>query len=99
MTAVIPLINYIEQYAAKNLKNTLFFKRIENGIIFSTKPLDGGIWVPFPMAQVIAYKHGHEVYRGSRHKGTFVPTLEYITAMDAMYIKLVVYVFHVPLSP
>lgn len=38
------------------------------------------------MAQVIAYKHGREVYRGGRHKGTFVPTLEYITAMDAMYI-------------
>jgi glutamine amidotransferase len=38
------------------------------------------------MAHVIAYKHGREVYRGERHKGTFVPPLEYITAMDAMYI-------------
>ena len=73
-------------YVHKNLKNTLCFKRLENGIVFATKPLDSGIWIPFPMAQVIAYKHGHEVYRGDRHKGTFVPTLEYITAMDAMYI-------------
>ena len=73
-------------YVHKNLKNTLCFKRLENGIIFSTKPLDSGIWVPFPMSQVIAYKNGSEAYRGDRHKGTFVPSLEYITAMDAMYI-------------
>lgn len=73
-------------YVHKNLKNTLSFRRLDNGLIFSTSPLDGGVWVPFPMAQVIAYKNGHEVYRGDRHKGMFVPTLEYITAADAMYI-------------
>ena len=73
-------------YVHKNLKNTLCFKRLEDGLIFSTKPLDNGVWIPFPMAQVIAYKHGQEVHRGDRHKGAFVPTLEYITAMDAMYI-------------
>ena len=73
-------------YVHKNLKNTLCFKRLSNGLIFSTKPLDNGVWIPFPMTQVIAYKHGCEVYRGDRHKGVFVPSLEYITAMDAMYI-------------
>lgn len=73
-------------YVHKNLKNTLCFKRLENGLLFSTKPLDNGVWIPFPMAQVIAYKNGQEIHRGVRHKGTFVPTLEYITAMDAMYI-------------
>ena len=73
-------------YVHKNLKNTLCYKRLDNGLLFSTKPLDNSIWIPFPMSQVIAYKNGHEVYRGDRHKGAFVPTLEYITAMDAMYI-------------
>ena len=73
-------------YVHKNLKNTLCFKRLKDGIIFSTKPLDDGIWIPFPMAQVIAYKNGSERYRGDRHKGDFVPTIEYITAMDGMYI-------------
>ena len=73
-------------YVHKNLKNTLRFKRLDDGIIFATHPLDDGLWIPFPMAQVIAYKNGHEEYRGDRHKGTFIPTLEYITAMDAMYI-------------
>ena len=73
-------------YVHKNLKNTLCFKRLENGIVFSTKPLDDGIWVPFPMAQVIAYREGQEVYRGERHKGILVPPLDYITVNDAMYI-------------
>lgn len=73
-------------YVHKNLKNTLSFKRLDEGIVFSTTPLDNGTWVPFPMAQVIAYKNGQEIYRGERHKGVFTPTLEYITAMDAMYI-------------
>ena len=73
-------------YVHKNLKNTLSFKRTDSGIVFSTTPLDNGLWVPFPMTQVIAYKQGREVYRGDRHKGEFVPALDYIAAMDAMYI-------------
>ena len=73
-------------YVHKNLKNTLCFKRLENGIVFSTKPLDSGVWVPFPMTQIIAYRNGQEVFRGDRHKSIFVPPLDYITAHDAMYI-------------
>ncbi len=73
-------------YVHKNLEHTLSLLRLEDGILFATKPLDDGVWLPFPTAQVIAYKHGQEVYRGDRHNGTFVPTLEYITAMDAMHI-------------
>lgn len=73
-------------YVHKNLKNTLSFKCIGDGLIFSTNPLDNDAWIPFPLAQVIAYRNGREVFRGQRHRGVFVPTLEYITAMDAMYI-------------
>lgn len=73
-------------YVHKNLKNTLCFKRLPEGLVFATAPLDDTGWNPFPMTQVIAYRDGKEVYRGDRHKGEFTPTLEYITAMDAMYI-------------
>ena len=73
-------------YVHKNLKNTLYFKRLEHGILFATKPLDSGIWVPFPMTQVIAYRNGQEMFRGERHKGVFEPPLDYITVNDAMYI-------------
>ena len=73
-------------YAHKNLKNTLSYKQSGDGVFISTQPLDNGEWKPFPMAQVIAFRAGKEVYRGKPHKGIFVPTLEYITAMDAMNI-------------
>ena len=73
-------------YIHKNLKNTLFFKRLEHGLLFATRPLDGSAWVPFPMAQVIAFRHGQEVFRGDRHKGIYVPPLDFITVNDAMYI-------------
>ncbi len=74
-------------YVHKNLKNTLSFRYLDDGILISTQPLDNNtLWMPFPMAQVIAFKNGREVYRGDRHKGVFVPTLEYITALDAMNI-------------
>lgn len=73
-------------YVHKNLKNTLSFRRTEYGCLFSTHPLDQGEWIPFPIAQVIAYRGGREVFRGERHKGVYVPTLEYITAADAMNI-------------
>ncbi|MBP0973923.1 MAG: class II glutamine amidotransferase [Oscillospiraceae bacterium] len=73
-------------YVHKNLINTLCFKRLGDGLLFATRPLDDGAWVPFPVAQVIAYKHGQEVYRGDRHKGEFIPSLEYVNAMNAMHI-------------
>lgn len=71
-------------YVHKNLKNTLSFKRIDGGIIISTRPLDDGTWIPFPMAQVIGYKNGSEIYKGNRHRWVFVPSEEYIAAMKAI---------------
>lgn len=73
-------------YVHKNLKNTLSFKQLENGIVFATAPLDDGDWRPFPMTQVIAFRSGEEVYRGDRHNGVFVPTFDHINTTNAMYI-------------
>ena len=73
-------------YVHKNFKNTLFSKHTDGGMMFSTVPLDNDGWVPLPMAQVVAYKNGKALYRGQRHKGEFIPNLEYITALDAMHI-------------
>ena len=73
-------------YVHKNLKNTLSYRRIPEGILFSTQPLGQNGWCPFPIAQVIAYRDGREIWRGNRHKGIYIPTLAYISAMDAMHI-------------
>ena len=73
-------------YVHKNLKNTLSYRKTENGYLFATQPLSGREWIPFPIAQVIAFRNGTEIWRGERHKGIYIPTLEYIAAMDAMHI-------------
>ena len=73
-------------YVHKNLQNTLYYKRTPLGILFSTQPLDPLDWNPFPVAQVIAYRGGKMLYRGERHRGVYVPTLDYITPTDAMNI-------------
>ena len=73
-------------YVHKNMKNTLSYKTVGGSIIIATVPLDDDEWTPFPMAQVKAFRAGREVYAGEPHNGIFVPTLEYISALDAMHI-------------
>lgn len=74
-------------YIHKNLKNTLVYKHLPEGTLFSTQPLtDAPGWEKVPLAQLIAYRDGEQVFTGTEHRGQFIPTLEYITAMDAMHI-------------
>ena len=73
-------------YVHKNMKNTLSFRQLNEGYIFSTEPLSAGVWMELPLAQLLAYKNGSLLYEGTRHNNVFVPTLEYINAMAAMNI-------------
>ena len=73
-------------YVHKNMKNTLSFKKLDSGYVFSTTPLDDGNWQELPLARLTAYKGGELLYEGTSHGGIFVPTLEYISAMAAMNI-------------
>jgi glutamine amidotransferase len=73
-------------YVHKNMKDTLSYKKLDTGYIFATKPIDEGEWHPFPMTQVLAYQSGRCVLTGTKHENVFVPSREYITAMDAMHI-------------
>ena len=73
-------------YVHKNMSDTLSYKKSENGLIFATSPLDNEDWQPFPMTQMHAFKDGKRVFAGTNHKHKFIPTLEYITALDAMNI-------------
>lgn len=73
-------------YVHKNMRNSLFRKQLPDGVILSTEPLDDGEWAPMPLTQVIAYRNGEKAFSGTQHKHEFIPTLEYITALDAMNI-------------
>lgn len=73
-------------YVHKNMKDTLMYKEIEEGIVISTQALDEWGWEQFPMTQMLAFKDGKCVFEGKVHGNEFIPTLEYITALDAMNI-------------
>ncbi len=73
-------------YVHKNMNNTLSYKKLDGGTVFSTEPLDSGGWEPFPMTQMNAFKDGERIFEGTVHGNEFIPTLEYITALDAMNI-------------
>ena len=73
-------------YIHKNMKDTLSYKKLDSGMIFSTQPLDNNDWEQFPMTQINVFKDGECIFEGTIHKHEFIPTLEYITALDAMNI-------------
>lgn len=73
-------------YVHQNMKDTLYYKAENDSIVFSTKPLDDDNWKPYPMTQLCAFRAGEKVFEGTKHENIFVPTLEYITAMDAINI-------------
>lgn len=73
-------------YVHKNMKDTLYYKSKNSSIIFSTSPLDSDEWKEYPMTQLFAFCAGQKAFEGTKHNGVFVPTLEYITALDAMNI-------------
>ena len=73
-------------YIHKNMKDTMLFRKMGSGYIFSTTALDDSEWNDVPIAQLMVYKEGEQVYIGRQHDGIFIPSLQYIKAMDAMHI-------------
>ena len=73
-------------YIHKNMKDTMKSRRLGSGFIFATTALDDGEWEEVPIAQLLVYKDGEQVYIGKQHNGIFTPSLQYIKAMDAMHI-------------
>ena len=59
-------------YVHKNEENTLYVKELDGGIILSTQPLDDSEWKDFYQNQLIVYRQGEVVYRGTIHNNTYV---------------------------
>ena len=59
-------------YLHKNEPGTLYSKESEDGILFSTHPLDDGHWVEFPVNCLQVYEGGGLVYEGRRHDHTYI---------------------------
>lgn len=73
-------------YVHQNMKDTLYYKSENGSIVFATVPLDNDTWEKYPLTQLCAFCGGKKVFEGTKHEHIFVPSLEYITASDAMHI-------------
>lgn len=70
-------------YAHTNMKDTLHYKEMEQGILISTEPLNEEKWEKMPMCRAFAYRDGVRVFEGEEATEEFVPTLDYINAYYA----------------
>jgi glutamine amidotransferase len=63
-------------YVHTNYKNSLYRSYQENGVIFSTRPLDLGPWEEMPMNTLLAYQDGRCIYSGTDHGFEFIDSEE-----------------------
>jgi glutamine amidotransferase len=65
-------------YVHTNMKDTLYYKN-DNGTIFSTTPLDNGVWNNVPMCTLQVYQEGKLIYTGKSHNNEYVLSTEFIS--------------------
>jgi glutamine amidotransferase len=75
-------------YVHKNEPGTLYMRKIEDGIMFATHPLDDGHWMEFPTNCLQVYKEGDLVYEGRRHDYTYIYDPEKMKAIFMAYANL-----------
>ena len=75
-------------YVHKNEPGTLYMKKIEDGIMFATHPLDDGHWMEFPLNVLNVYRDGKLVYEGQRHEHTYIYDPEKMKAIYMAYATL-----------
>lgn len=75
-------------YVHKNEMETLFTKKVDEGIIFATKPLDDGVWEELPENRLHVYKDGAHIYTGVRHNHSYVHNEEDMKLLYLAYAGL-----------
>ena len=63
-------------YVHANMRDTLFYKKLNGGILIATVPLDDLGWEPVPLTQLLAYRKGQLLYEGAPHGKEYVSGLE-----------------------
>ena len=73
-------------YVHQNMENSLYFRQLPQGFLFSTTPLDQQGWEPVPLTQLVSFRDGEKFMESSQRTTLFVPNLTRISEMDAMNI-------------
>ena len=59
-------------YAHTNYQESLHQRTTEDGVYFSTQPLNKGVWEPLTLNTLLGYKNGEKIYTGTTHNNTYV---------------------------
>lgn len=54
-------------YAHCNYKDSLHYLETDNGVLFSTRPLDKDNWQTVPFTRLLAFKNGQLSFQGTEH--------------------------------
>ena len=58
-------------YVHTNCAGTLYIRREEDFVMFSTQPLSQGEWQPLPFMQLLAFEEGRLCAEGKKHSGEY----------------------------
>ncbi len=75
-------------YVHSNFKESLYQKKDEEGVTFSTKPLDDGNWETVPFARLLAFEKGSCVFTGKEENAEYIPDEKSIRALYLAYSGL-----------
>ena len=59
-------------YLHTNFRDSLFYRREGDALLFATRPVDAGEWTPLPFTRLIAVKDGEFVREGPSHGREYV---------------------------
>jgi len=63
-------------YVHTNFRGSLYFCESAKSTLFCTVPLSRGVWHPVPFTQLLAYRQGQLVFKGTVHGNEYVPDPE-----------------------
>lgn len=69
-------------YVHMNCKDSLHYYKFDDGIMFSTKPLNCGNWEDVPLNTVMAFKDGELLLKSESHNNEYVETPEQLLFIE-----------------
>ena len=75
-------------YVHYNLRDTLHYRRDEDGILFSTYPLERQGWQKAPFMQLMAFSNGELKYTGTAHSNEYRENTENIQFLYRIFAGL-----------
>ena len=78
-----------QMYVHTNYRDSLYMRKdCDGSVIFATRALGGGDWERVPFTQLLAYRDGELLYRGTDHGNEYIPDECSINALYLAYSGL-----------